>query len=55
MKKNLLILMMALFSAGVLSAQSGSVGIFGFSGGAKSDNNTTIILGQAFAFQETNG
>ena len=55
MKKSLLILMMALFSAGVLSAQSGSVGIFGFSGGANNDNNTTIILGQAFAFQETNG
>ncbi len=55
MKKNLLILMMALFSAGVLSAQTGSVGIYGFCGGANSDNNTTVILGQAFAFQETNG
>jgi len=55
MKKNLLIMMMALFSAGVLSAQSGSVGIFGFSGGASSNDNTTVILGQAFAFQETNG
>ena len=55
MKKNLLILMMALFSAGVLSAQSGSVGIFGFSGGAGSNDNTTVILGQAFAFQETDG
>lgn len=55
MKKSLLILMMALFSAGVLSAQSGSVGIYGFSGGANNGNNTTIILGQAFAFQETDG
>ena len=48
MKKSLLILMMALFSAGVLSAQ-GSVGLFGFSGGAATSDNTSIVLGQAFA------
>ena len=54
MKKSLLILMMALFSAGVLSAQDEDR-VHGFSGGAYSENNTTIILGQAFAFQETDG
>ena len=52
MKKNLLILMMALFSAGVLSAQ-GTVGLFGFSGGAATSDNTSIVLGQAFADQMT--
>ena len=50
MKKSLLILMMALFSAGVLSAQ-GTVGLFGFSGGAATSDNTSIVLGQAFADQ----
>lgn len=50
MKKSLLILMMALFSAGVLSAQ-GTVGIFGFCGGAATNGNTSIFLGQAFADQ----
>ena len=54
MKKSLLILMMALFSAGVLSAQEGDAKrVHGFSGGAANANGTTIILGQAFAFQET--
>ncbi len=53
MKKNLLILMMALFSAGVLSAQEGTVGLFGFTGGADNSQTATIVLGQAFAFQET--
>lgn len=52
MKKNLLILMMALFSAGILSAQNGTYGLFGFTGGAGTGDNTTIILGQAFAFQQ---
>lgn len=52
MKKSLLILMMALFSAGVLSAQ-GTVGLFGFSGGAATSGNTFIVLGQAFADQMT--
>lgn len=52
MKKNLLILMMALFSAGILSAQDGFYGLYGFTGGAGTDDNTTIILGQAFAFQQ---
>ena len=56
MKKSLLILMMALLSAGVLSAQEGDAKrVHGFSGGAANANGTTIILGQAFAFQETNG
>lgn len=56
MKKSLLILMMALFSAGVLSAQEGDAKrVHGFSGGAANANGTTIILGQAFAFQETAG
>ena len=56
MKKSLLILMMALFSAGVLSAQEGDAKrVHGFSGGAANANGTTIILGQAFAFQETDG
>lgn len=54
MKKSLLILMMALFSAGVLSAQEVDR-LHGFSGGANNDNNTTIVLGQAFAFQATDG
>ena len=56
MKKTLLIMMMALFSAGVLSAQQeGTVGLYGFSGGADNSQTTTIVLGQAFAFQETDG
>ena len=52
MKKNLLILMMALFRAGILSAQTGSYGLFGFTGGVGNDDYTTVILGQAFAFQQ---
>lgn len=56
MKKSLLIMMMALFSAGVLSAQDGDVKrLHGFSGGANNESNTTIVLGQAFAFQGTDG
>lgn len=54
MKKSLLILMMALFSAGVLSAQEVDR-LHGFSGGASNASNTTIVLGQAFAFQGTDG
>lgn len=54
MKKSLLILMMALFSAGVLSAQ-GTVGLFGFNGGTGTNGKTSIVLGQAFAFQATAG
>ena len=55
MKKSLLILMMALFSAGVLSAQTGTVGLFGFNGGTGNSGNTSIFLGQAFAFQASAG
>ena len=54
MKKSLLIMMMALFSAGVLSAQEADR-VHGFSGGANNESNTTIVLGQAFAFQATDG
>ena len=55
MKKSLLILMMALFSAGVLSAQYATVGLYGFSGGAGNNGNSSIVLGQAFAFVATDG